>query len=86
MSRELNKQKDIEVEMARQREEWVLIARVCLHFADMYLRSTRRVQQQQVQQASSSSRQQVIVPGTPRHTGIGAGARVTQTPRRRVGI
>ncbi|TEB26322.1 pre-mRNA splicing factor [Coprinellus micaceus] len=69
MSRELNKQKDIEVEMARQREE-----------------STRRVQQQQVQQASSSSRQQVIVPGTPRHTGIGAGARVTQTPRRRVGI
>ncbi|KAF7317971.1 hypothetical protein MKEN_00885500 [Mycena kentingensis (nom. inval.)] len=36
------------------------------------------------QQSSSSSR--IIVPGTPRHTGIGAGARVTQTPRRRVGI
>ncbi|KAJ3504665.1 hypothetical protein NMY22_g17845 [Coprinellus aureogranulatus] len=66
MSRELNKQKDIEVEMARQREE-----------------ATRRAQQQQAQQGSTSSRQKVIVPGTPRHTGIGAGARVTQTPRRR---
>ena len=28
----------------------------------------------------------IIVPGTPRSVGIGAGARVTQTPRRRVGL
>ena len=35
---------------------------------------------------SSQSSSKIIVPGTPRHTGIGAGSRVTQTPRRRVGI
>lgn len=35
---------------------------------------------------SSGSKAKVIVPGTPRHSGIGAGSRVTQTPRRRVGI
>lgn len=34
---------------------------------------------------SSGSASKIIVPGTPRHTGIGAGSRVTQTPRRRVG-
>ncbi|KAG6850177.1 hypothetical protein H0H93_016857 [Arthromyces matolae] len=34
----------------------------------------------------SSGSSKVIVPGTPRHTGVGAGSRVTQTPRRRVGI
>uniref|UniRef100_A0A0W0F2G2 Pre-mRNA-splicing factor ATP-dependent RNA helicase PRP16 n=1 Tax=Moniliophthora roreri TaxID=221103 RepID=A0A0W0F2G2_MONRR len=37
-----------------------------------------------VQTAKGSSK--IIVPGTPRHTGIGAGARVSQTPRRRAGI
>ena len=35
---------------------------------------------------ASGSKAKVIVPGTPRHSGIGAGSRVTQTPRRRVGI
>ncbi|KAG6885029.1 DEAH-box RNA helicase prp16 [Termitomyces sp. T159_Od127] len=35
---------------------------------------------------TSSGSSKIIVPGTPRHTGIGAGSRVTQTPRRRVGI
>ncbi|CAL1697253.1 unnamed protein product [Somion occarium] len=35
---------------------------------------------------TSKGSSQIIVPGTPRHIGIGAGARVTQTPRRRVGI
>lgn len=35
---------------------------------------------------ASGSAAKIIVPGTPRHTGIGAGARVTQTPRRHHGI
>jgi len=35
---------------------------------------------------ASGGSSKIIVPGTPRHSGIGAGSRVTQTPRRRVGI
>ncbi|KAJ7102564.1 pre-mRNA splicing factor [Mycena belliarum] len=35
---------------------------------------------------TSSGSSKIIVPGTPRHSGIGAGSRVVQTPRRRVGI
>ncbi|KAF9040610.1 P-loop containing nucleoside triphosphate hydrolase protein [Panaeolus papilionaceus] len=46
----------------------------------------REAEQQLAAQASTSSKAKVIVPGTPRHTGIGAGARVSQTPRRRAGI
>ncbi|PPQ70888.1 hypothetical protein CVT24_000556 [Panaeolus cyanescens] len=46
----------------------------------------REAEQQLAAQASSSSKAKVIIPGTPRHTGIGAGARVSQTPRRRAGI
>ncbi|ELU36859.1 pre-mRNA splicing factor ATP-dependent RNA helicase prp16 [Rhizoctonia solani AG-1 IA] len=40
-------------------------------------------------EASSNERKssaRIAVPGTPRHVGIGAGARVGQTPRRRVGL
>lgn len=35
---------------------------------------------------AGGSTAKIIVPGTPRHTGIGAGARISQTPRRRGGI
>ncbi|KAJ6577087.1 P-loop containing nucleoside triphosphate hydrolase protein [Mycena sp. CBHHK59/15] len=35
---------------------------------------------------TSSGSSKIIVPGTPRHSGIGAGSRVVQTPRRRVGL
>ncbi|KAK7064818.1 Pre-mRNA-splicing factor ATP-dependent RNA helicase PRP16 [Favolaschia claudopus] len=35
---------------------------------------------------TSSGSSKIIVPGTPRHSGIGAGSRVTQTPRRKIGI
>ncbi|KAJ7287790.1 pre-mRNA splicing factor [Mycena rebaudengoi] len=35
---------------------------------------------------TSGGSSRIIVPGTPRHSGIGAGSRVVQTPRRRVGI
>ncbi|KAF6765883.1 pre-mRNA splicing factor [Ephemerocybe angulata] len=69
MSREFNKQKEIEKEIVRQREE-----------------TAKQAKQAETQGASSSLQQKIIVPGTPRHTGIGAGSRVTQTPRRRVGI
>ncbi|XP_006454836.1 hypothetical protein AGABI2DRAFT_61322 [Agaricus bisporus var. bisporus H97] len=43
-------------------------------------------EEEQTSKAASGSSSKIIVPGTPRHTGIGAGARVNATPRRRVGI
>ncbi|KAI1785395.1 P-loop containing nucleoside triphosphate hydrolase protein [Ganoderma leucocontextum] len=68
--REFSKRAEIETEMARQREE-----------------SAKKAQEEALAtQTSSGSSKNIIVPGTPRHTGVGAGARVTATPRRRVGI
>ncbi|KAL1940616.1 hypothetical protein VTO73DRAFT_8051 [Trametes versicolor] len=48
--------------------------------------SAKKAQEEALAEKTSSGSSQIIVPGTPRHTGIGAGARVTATPRRRVGI
>ncbi|KAH9947324.1 P-loop containing nucleoside triphosphate hydrolase protein [Amylocystis lapponica] len=68
--REFSKKAELETEMARQRAE-----------------TAKKAQDDALAvKISSGSSSQIIVPGTPRHTGIGAGARVTQTPRRRVGI
>ncbi|KAL0945671.1 hypothetical protein HGRIS_014822 [Hohenbuehelia grisea] len=68
--REFSKRAELETEMAKQREE-----------------SARKViEDASAAKASSGAKAKIIVPGTPRHTGIGAGSRVTQTPRRRVGI
>ncbi|OCH94206.1 P-loop containing nucleoside triphosphate hydrolase protein [Obba rivulosa] len=68
--REFSKKAELETEMAKQREE-----------------TARKAQEEALAvKTASGSASKVIVPGTPRHTGIGAGARVTQTPRRRVGI
>ncbi|KAM5542240.1 hypothetical protein V8D89_004113 [Ganoderma adspersum] len=68
--REFSKRAELETEMARQREE-----------------SAKRAQEEALAaETSSGSSKNIIVPGTPRHTGVGAGARVTATPRRRVGI
>ncbi|KAF9448842.1 pre-mRNA splicing factor [Macrolepiota fuliginosa MF-IS2] len=68
--REFSKRVELETEMARQREE-----------------SAKQAEEKaEAAKASSGSTPRIIVPGTPRHTGIGAGARVTATPRRRVGI
>ncbi|KAH8101627.1 P-loop containing nucleoside triphosphate hydrolase protein [Cristinia sonorae] len=72
--REFSRKAELETEMARQREESAM---------------KEREQALSVKTASGSS--QIIVPGTPRHTGgthvgIGAGTRISQTPRRRVGI
>ncbi|KAF9560184.1 pre-mRNA splicing factor [Agrocybe pediades] len=68
--REFSKKAEIETEMARQREE----------------AAKKQAEAARAAKASSGSKAKIVVPGTPRHTGIGAGARVTQTPRRRVGI
>lgn len=60
------------------------MADVARHFCD---RSAKRAQEEALAaETSSGSTKNIIVPGTPRHTGVGAGARVTATPRRRVGI
>ncbi|KAF8213824.1 P-loop containing nucleoside triphosphate hydrolase protein [Mycena galopus ATCC 62051] len=50
--------------------------------------TARQVAEAALAVKTSSGSSKIIVPGTPRHTGIGAGAsaRVAQTPRRRVGI
>ncbi|KAJ7671951.1 putative PRP16-RNA-dependent ATPase [Mycena rosella] len=48
--------------------------------------TARQVAEAAVAAKTSSGSSQIIVPGTPRHSGIGAGSRVVQTPRRRVGI
>ncbi|KAF8060913.1 P-loop containing nucleoside triphosphate hydrolase protein, partial [Lyophyllum atratum] len=68
--REFSKRAELETEIARQREE------TAKKIADDAL----------AVKTSSGSASKIIVPGTPRHSGVGAGARVTQTPRRRVGI
>ncbi|PCH33035.1 pre-mRNA splicing factor [Wolfiporia cocos MD-104 SS10] len=48
--------------------------------------TAKRMQEEALTTKIAGGSSKIIVPGTPRHTGIGAGARVTQTPRRRVGI
>ncbi|KAF7367465.1 Pre-mRNA-splicing factor ATP-dependent RNA helicase PRP16 [Mycena sanguinolenta] len=48
--------------------------------------TARQVAEAALAAKTSSGSSKIIVPGTPRHSGLGAGARVTQTPRRRVGI
>lgn len=80
--------------MARQREEYVTLRDVSGRFTEViYSRTAKQAAEEAVAiKTASGSSSKIVVPGTPRHTGghgvtgIGAGARVTQTPRRRVGI
>ncbi|KAI0044061.1 P-loop containing nucleoside triphosphate hydrolase protein [Auriscalpium vulgare] len=67
--REFSKKAELELEMAKQREETAK-----KHAAD------------EVAAKATPSASKIIVPGTPRNTGVGSGSRVTQTPRRRLGI
>ncbi|KAK7688261.1 Pre-mRNA-splicing factor ATP-dependent RNA helicase PRP16 [Cerrena zonata] len=67
--REFSKRAELEMEMAKQREE-----------------TAKKVAEEALTVKTSHGSSKIIVPGTPRSTGIGAGSRVTQTPRRRVGI
>ncbi|KAJ8088711.1 Pre-mRNA-splicing factor ATP-dependent RNA helicase PRP16 [Marasmius tenuissimus] len=48
--------------------------------------SAKKAADEELAAKTSRGSSKIIVPGTPRHTGIGAGSRVTQTPRRRAGI
>jgi len=42
--------------------------------------------EEKAEESRNLSSARVVVPGTPRHMGIGAGTRVTATPKRRGGI
>ncbi|KZT58418.1 P-loop containing nucleoside triphosphate hydrolase protein [Calocera cornea HHB12733] len=69
--REFSKKAEIEMEMSRQRE----------------LQAKREAEKALAAKVARSTR--VAVPGatpTPRSVGIGAGARITQTPKRRMGM
>ncbi|KAK0208098.1 P-loop containing nucleoside triphosphate hydrolase protein [Desarmillaria ectypa] len=68
--REFSKRAELETEMARQREE----------------NAKKAAEEALAVKTSKGSSSKIIVPGTPRHSGIGAASRVMQTPRRRVGI
>ncbi|KAJ7630356.1 pre-mRNA splicing factor [Roridomyces roridus] len=48
--------------------------------------TARKTAEAAVAAKTANGSSKIVVPGTPRHSGIGAGARVQQTPRRRVGI
>ncbi|KAF5383403.1 hypothetical protein D9757_006182 [Collybiopsis confluens] len=68
--REFSKRAELETEMARQREE----------------AAKKAAEEELMIKTASGISSKIIVPGTPRHSGIGAGSRLTQTPRRRGGI
>ena len=65
---------------------------LCSHYFDLTTninhdcRSAKKAAEEALAVTTSQSSSKIIVPGTPRHTGIVSGFRVTQTPRRRVGI
>lgn len=56
-------------------------------FIDLMFDRAAKKQAEADQSANDrKSSARIAVPGTPRHVGIGAGARIGQTPRRRVGL
>ncbi|KAF8310889.1 P-loop containing nucleoside triphosphate hydrolase protein [Clavulina sp. PMI_390] len=73
VDREFSKKAELEMEMAREREEAAK-------------RDAEAIEKAKTSSSSAASRMKMSVPGTPRTVGIGAGARVVQTPRRRGGI
>jgi pre-mRNA-splicing factor ATP-dependent RNA helicase DHX38/PRP16 len=86
--REFSRKAELETEMARNREECVYPMRLCWASTDLACHSAkRRAEEEEVaKKTAAGTSTRIIVPGTPRHAGIGAGARVSQTPRRRGGI
>ncbi|KAF8640918.1 hypothetical protein AX17_000566 [Amanita inopinata Kibby_2008] len=70
MDREFSKRAELETEIARQREE----------------SAKKAAEEVLATKISSGTSSKIIVPGTPKHSGIGAGSRVTQTPKRRAGL
>jgi pre-mRNA-splicing factor ATP-dependent RNA helicase DHX38/PRP16 len=86
--KEFSKRAELETEIAKQREAYVPPVSP---FSFAKVPTSHRTARQAAEDAlavktASGSKAKVIVPGTPRHSGIGAGSRVAQTPRRRVGI
>ena len=83
--REFSRKAELESEMARQREQWVhsqwLVIPVLNPFPS---RSAKEAAEAEVASKAStpSTMSKIIVPGTPRNTG----SRVSQTPRRRLGL
>ena len=64
-----------------------LFLTICIFPTDRNSRSAKKAAEEAIAtKISSGSSSKIVVPGTPRHAGIGAGSRVTQTPRRRAGI
>lgn len=86
--REFSRKAELESQIAKQREEYVTayLSR-CIY---LLINTRCRNAQKEAEKAlavkvSSGSNAKIIVPGTPRHPGL-TGTRVSQTPRRRVGI
>ncbi|KAG7090669.1 hypothetical protein E1B28_009768 [Marasmius oreades] len=48
--------------------------------------SQRKAAEEELATQTARGSSKIIVPGTPRHSGIGAGLRATSTPKRRAGI
>ncbi|KAF9513871.1 hypothetical protein BS47DRAFT_1295708 [Hydnum rufescens UP504] len=70
MDREFSRKAELEMEMAKQREE-----------------TARQEAEEKIAIRTSSGKMTVPgTPRTPRNVGVGAGARIVQTPRRRLGI
>jgi pre-mRNA-splicing factor ATP-dependent RNA helicase DHX38/PRP16 len=86
--REFSKRAELEMEIARQREEYVtLFPKLSLLCLNISYRTAKKAQDDELAtKTSSRSSSKIIVPGTPRHSGVGSGLRVLQTPRRRVGL
>ena len=90
--REFSKKAELETEIARTREAYVFFcffplgAPVLTNVPESRSNAQKAAEEALAEKISSGSASKIIVPGTPRHSGIGAGSRVTQTPRRRTGI
>jgi pre-mRNA-splicing factor ATP-dependent RNA helicase DHX38/PRP16 len=86
--REFSRKAELESQIAKQREEYVTVADLskCMPVNCARCRNARKEAEKALAvKVSSGSSSKIIVPGTPRHPGM-TGSRVSQTPRRRVGI
>lgn len=101
VDREFSKKAELELEMAQQREEYVCLFNSLFilhanksffglfHLSNRTAREETEAKEAVKNKASASAAAlsaKMSVPGTPRTVGIGAGARIVQTPKRRGGI
>lgn len=85
--REFSRKAELESQIAKQREEYVTddLTKWLFLIHDCCSHARQEAEKALAVKVSSGSSSKIIVPGTPRHSGLG-GNRVGQTPRRRVGI